>query len=210
MSWLGAPGWAGPAVIYLGLGLAVGALLLARGQAAGTAASALIAWPLLLGLLGERPTPPPAGGPKATAIARAFEALEELREQQRQQGQGTGWAGELSGLRAAMEVADARLAMVDRILVDLRDHGGEAPGVAADLEALAQARTRAAEELDAVLGGVQRLRIQVGLLALSEIRDEAAQAVQQRLRELHARARAIEEISRLGTRPPSTQAASPP
>ncbi len=209
MSGLELPSWAGAALIYLGLGLGVGSLLLRAGQPWGTAASALLAWPLLLGLLGERRVPTEPGGPKAQDIARGFEALELLLEQQRQQGVAVGWAGELGDLRCALEAVDARIAMVDFILEDLHDGGGQ-HGVSEDLEALAWARQRAAGELEAVLGGVQRLRIQVGLLALSEIRDEAAQAVQQRLRELHARARAIEEISSLGTSPPPSPAASLP
>jgi hypothetical protein len=209
LSWLGLPSWAGAALIYLGLGLAVGLLLRRAGQPWSTAASALLAWPLLLGLLGERQQQPEPGGPKAGDIARSFEALEELLEQQRQQGVVVGWAGELGDLRRSLEAVDARIAMVDRILDDLAD-GGEQHGVSEDLEALARARQRAAGELEAVLGGVQRLRIQVGLLALSEIRDEAAQAVQQRLRELHARARAIEELSSLGPEPTPLRAAASP
>ena len=206
MSWFGIPNWAGAALVYLVLGLTVGLVLLHNGHPRSTAASALVAWPLLIGLLGARPLAPSAGGPKAAAIARAFGALNDLLEQQRAQGVGVGWAGELGDLRAALEAADARIAMVDRILDDLRANGADATAVAEDLADLARARERATDELDAVLGGVHRLRIQVGLLALSEIRDEAAQAVQQRLRELHARARAIEEISSLGPEPPRTQA----
>ncbi len=210
VTWLGLPSWAGAAGVYLILGLAVGALLLRAGHPRGTAVSALAAWPLLLGLLGAREAPAPFGGPKAQAIGRAFGALDELLIQQKEQGVSVGWAGELGDLRRALEAADARIAMVDRILDDLRSTGEDAAAVATDLAALAAARERAASELDAVLGGVHRLRIQVGLLALSEIRDEAAQAVQQRLRELHARARAIEEISSLGAGPPHTQAAAQP
>jgi hypothetical protein len=206
MTWIGLPSWAGAALVYLLLGLGVGLVLLHNGHSRGTAASALAAWPLLLGLLSTKPQPAPEGGPKADDIARAFGALEDLLARQRLQGQSIAWAGELGDLRVALEVADARIAMVDAILEDLRS--GDARHVAADLAQLGQARERAAVELDAVLGGVQRLRIQVGLLALSEIRDEAAQAVQQRLRELHARARAIEEISRLGAEPPQPQAAA--
>jgi hypothetical protein len=200
------PSWAGAAAVYLLLGVGVGLVLLRRGQAPGTALAALPAWPLLLGLLGARPGASPLGGPRSTAIARAFAALDDLLAQQRQQGASAPWAGELGDLRRAMEAADARIAMVDAILADLR---GSDDAVAADLAALAQARERAAGELDAVLGGVHRLRIQLGLLALSEIHDEAAQAVQQRLRELRAQARAIEEISSLGAGSPPAQARDP-
>ena len=204
MSWIGLPSWAGAALVYLLLGLGVGLVLLHNGHSRGTAASALAAWPLLLGLLNAKPRPTPEGGPKAADISRAFGALEDLLAEQRQQGLSIAWAGELGDLRRALEAADARIAMVDRILDDLRT--GDARHVEADLADLGRARERAAGELDAVLGGVQRLRIQVGLLALSEIRDEAAQAVQQRLRELHARARAIEEISSLTAEPPPPEA----
>jgi len=211
LSFIGLPSWAGAALIYLALGLAVGALLLRAGHPHSTAASALAAWPLLLGLLGSSTQKPPLqGGPKAEAIDRAFGAVDDLLEQQRAQGANVSWGGELGDLRRALEAADARIAMVDHILDDLRAASPDAASVAADLDDLAAARERAAAELDAVLGGVHRLRIQVGLLALSEIRDEAAQAVQQRLRELHARARAIEEISSLGADPPRAQAAASP
>ncbi len=211
MSWIGLPSWAGAAIVYGGLGLSVGVALLRAGHPRSMALAAVAAWPLLLGLLGgKKPPRAPTGGPKAAAIARAFEALDELREQQRDQGASVRWGDELGGLRRALDAADARIAMVDRILDDLRSAGSDAAVVASDLDALDAARQRAAEELDEVLGGVHRLRIQVGLLALSEIRDEAAQAVQQRLRELHARARAIEEISTLGADPPRAQAAATP
>jgi hypothetical protein len=206
LSWIGLPSWAGAALVYLVLGLGVGLALLHHGHSRGTAASALAAWPLLLGLLSAKPAPTPEGGPKAADIDRAFCALEDLLAQQRQQGVSIAWAGELGDLRQALEAADARIAMVDRILEDLR--AGDVRHVATDLAALGRARERAATELDAVLGGVQRLRIQVGLLALSEIQDEAAQAVQQRLRELHARARAIEEISSLAAEPPPPEVAA--
>jgi len=209
VSWIGLPSWAGAAIVYGSLGLTVGMLLVRAGHPVSTAAASLVAWPLLLGLLQKRErAPAPSGGPKASAITRAFEALDELLMQQRDQGVSVAWAGELSELRRALEAADARIAMVDRILDDLRSSGPDAAAVASDLDALAAARERAAGELDAVLGGVHRLRIQVGLLALSEIRDEASQAVEQRLRELHARARAIDEISSLSAAPPPAQAAS--
>ena len=210
MSGMGAPSWAGAALVYLVVGLAVGALLLHAGHPRSTAVSALAAWPLLLGLLGSKGTPHPPGGPKAAAIAKAFAALEELLAQQREHGGQVVWAGELGDLRQALETADARLALADRILADLRPTGHEDTPVAEDLDALERARGRAASELDAVLGGVHRLRIQVGLLALSEIQDEAAVAVHQRLRELRARARAIDEISHLGAPPPHAKAPSPP
>ena len=47
------------------------------------------------------------------------------------------------------------------------------------------------------LGSAPQGRIQVGLLALSEIHGGPAQAVQRRLGELRARVKAIEELSQL-------------
>ncbi len=208
VSLAGAPAWAGAAGIYLAIGGVVGLLLARAGQPSSTAIGALAAWPLLLGMLSSE-REELGEGPMSTAIARAFAALDALIEQQRQQGFPVAWSGELGALRRAVEQADARLAVADGILADLR-HGSDATGVAEDLAALARARDRAAAELRAVLGGVQRLRIQVGLLALSEIRDEAAVAVRQHLEELHARARAIEEISSLGPGLPRTPEPPPP
>ncbi len=198
MSWAQAPSWAGAAGVYLGLGLAVALWLHRSGHPRGTCVSALAAWPLLLGLLGATPEPAPVGGPRAGAIRRAFEALEDLLAQQKEQGVALSWSGELGNLRRALDSADTRLALADRILADLRPTSAEGATVAEDLATLKRARDRAAGELDEVLGGVHRLRIQVGLLALSEISDEAAVAVQERLVQLHARARAIEELSTLG------------
>jgi hypothetical protein len=157
---------------------------------------ACVAWPLLLGLIGAHHRAP-AGGPLARSIAEAFQALEEVLGEHGE----APLTGELGALRGALDAADRRLAVADRILMDPRLAGG-AGAVAADLSRLQDARARAAAELQDVLGGLMRLRIQVGLLALTEIGGEGARTVEQHLRQLHARVRAIEELASLGP-PPS-------
>ncbi|MFH1469970.1 MAG: hypothetical protein ABIO70_36635 [Pseudomonadota bacterium] len=196
LPWIQGPPWLAAAVLYLLAGLGVALLLARQGQSLGTVLGACIAWPLLLGLFGTQPRPTAGGGPLARSIAEAFSALEEVL----QEHGDAPLPGELGALRAALVAADQRLAVADRILHDPRLAAGGG-AVAADLSTLQAARGRAAAELQDVLGGLHRLRIQVGLLALTEIGDEGARAVEQHLRQLHARVRAIEELSSLGPSP---------
>jgi hypothetical protein len=193
--WLGLPPWGTAAGLYLLAGLVVALLLARQGQPVGTVAAACLAWPLLLGLFQARPVPASAG-PLAGRIAQAFQALEEILPDPAPDAPAC--VGELSALRRALLAADQRLAVADRILADPRLAAGDDGAVHADLATLRAARDRAAAELSEVLGGVHRLRIQVGMLALTEIRGESAGVVEHHLRQLHARVRAIEELSSLG------------
>jgi hypothetical protein len=196
LPWIEGPPWLAAAALYLLAGLAVAMLLARQGQPLGTVLGACLAWPLLLGLLGARACPAPGGGPLTARIAEAFRALEEVLGEHAEAPP----PGELGALKAALLAADQRLAVADRILDDPRLAAG-AGAVAADLATLRAARGRAAAELEDVLGGVMRLRIQVGLLALTEIGGEGARTVEQHLRQLHARVRAIEELSSLAPLP---------
>jgi len=193
-AWLGLPPWGTAAGLYLLAGLCLALLLTRQGHPTGTALSACVAWPLLLGLLQARPAQ--TGGPLAVRIAAAFQALEETLPAQAPEA--AACVGELTALRASLSAADQRLRVADRILADPCLQAGESGAVRADLDTLRAARDRAAAEIAEVLGGVHRLRIQVGMLALTEIRGEAAGVVEHHLRQLHARVRAIEELSSLG------------
>lgn len=140
---------------------------------------AFAAWPVFLPLLAapvERP------GPHSARIRDVFAALEgALRDP------AVGdvpWSADLGGLRRALDRADARIALVDRLLGDA-DPDASLP--------LREAREAAADELRAVLDGVVQLRLQIGLAAL---RGNAA-SVRDRLSELLARAQAIDEVSGL-------------
>lgn len=173
--------------LYGAIGVAVAALLLVRGEPRSTAMCALGAWPALVGLLGRRPPPP--GGPFGEAIRRAFEPLQAA-------GPGGGgapfpWTDELAVLRAAVERTDQRLAHVDALLAELEALSPDDR----DVRSLRAARERVAAELEGVLAGLRQLRIQVGLLALSEARGALAVQVRDRLRDLGARVAALDEVA---------------
>jgi hypothetical protein len=166
--------------VWLVLGGATAVALARNGQPAGTAVAALAAWPVLLPLLGAAP---PAAGPFSGRIHAAFSALRAALAD-------PGAAGvigpdELTTLEAALHRADARIGMVDRLLAE---EALRADPLSAQLD---RARGHAVDEVEAVLRGVVQLRVQVGLLALAG--DTAP--VRERLQELGARVRAIEEIS---------------
>ncbi len=202
------PSWLGAAAIYLAIGVAVGLLLSQAGRSRATALSALACWPLMLSLLGA-PVRPAVKGPLARNIAHSFDALAELLRDEAAGDPATAadWSAPLQALRRDLERADRRLAVADRILAEQPRYGTATLGQ--DLRSLQHARDRAATELEAVLAGVHQLRIQVGLLALSEIRGGPALAVQRRLGELRARVKAIEELSQLEapSAPPAQEAA---
>jgi hypothetical protein len=165
---------------WLVLGGATAVALARNGQPAGTAVAALAAWPVLLPLLG---TAPPTAGPFSARIHGAFSALRAALAD-------PGAAGvigpdELTTLEASLHRADARIGMVDRLLAE---EALRADPLSAQLD---RARGHAVDEVEAVLRGVVQLRVQVGLLALAG--DTAP--VRERLQELGARVRAIEEIS---------------
>ncbi|MDP2310122.1 MAG: hypothetical protein Q8P18_29160 [Pseudomonadota bacterium] len=177
-------------LLLLGAWLLLGggtALVLARrGQPAATALSALIAWPVLLPLLGE-PAGQQAGtrnvGPFATRIDTCFAALRSALTDPSISGIVT--VEELVSLEQSMRRADGRIGMVDRLLSE--------DALRADPLAiqLARARELAADEIESVLRGVVQLRVQVGLVALAG----DTLPVREGLRELGARVRAIEETS---------------
>ncbi len=185
-----AAGWLGVLGAYVALGGVVGVLLQRTGQPATMGLSALVVWPLLLPTLQKPTEPPPQAilrdGPRAEQITLTFAAAT------RALADGPEVAGgqrELDALQRALERTDARLAWVDALLET--DAG---PGAEEDLARLQAARNHAVGEADAVLAGVSQLRLQIGLAALSELRGEGTPAVQDRLRELHARVQVIEEL----------------
>jgi len=126
-------------------------------------------------------------GPLADAIASAFDSLKLAREEASFPGD---LVGDLADLRAALERADQRLALVDRIL-------GSSPA-GEPSRPLRAARDRVATEVEAVIADLHALRIQVGLLALSEVRGTAATALQGRLEDLRGRVASLDEIAGVG------------
>lgn len=169
-------------VVYVVVGAVTAMALQGRGQPPGTVAAAVVAWPLLLGLF-EGAQALPAGGPFQARIQAAFADLgRALREPA---AEALISPEELTRLRASLGSIDARIGMVDRLLDDegLR---GDPLG-----DRLREARAHAAAEVEAVLRGLVQLKLQVGLLAL--VGDTLP--VRERMRELGARVRALEEIS---------------
>jgi hypothetical protein len=172
-------------LLLLGAWLLLGggtALVLAhRGQPASTALSALLAWPVLLPLLGD--TAPRYTGPFATRIDTCFTALRGALSDPSVNGIVT--PEELVSLEQALRRADGRIGMVDRLLAE---EALRADPLATQLD---RARGLAADEIESVLRGVVQLRVQVGLVALAG----DTLPVRERMKELGARVRAIEEIS---------------
>jgi len=169
-------------LLYLLCGAAIGVALVHRGQAAATALTAVVLWPVCLPLLTDA-SPPLPRGPFADRIAVALAALENaLTDPAAAQVASTA---DVAALRTALARADARLAMVDRLLAE---SGLEDDALSMRL---ASARAHAAGEVESVLRGAIQLRVQVGLVALAgdtlPIRDRLAQ--------LAARARALEEVA---------------
>ena len=168
--------------LWLAIGACTGLAIARRGLPLTTAATAVAAWPVLLPLLAD-PVATVLPGPHTTRIVTTFGALDAaLREPAARDVVGRE---AIDRLRLALHRADARIAMVDRMLQD--------DVVAADPASapLVEARARAAAEVDAVLRGVVQLRVQVGLLALA---GDTAPARDQ-VGELLARVRALEEIT---------------
>jgi len=93
-----------------------------------------------------------------------------------------GAVADLSGLREALHAADARLALVDRVLADAPE--GPATGE------VRAARARGEQAIRDVLDEVQQLRLQVGMAAV----DGGAEALAERLADLSARARTLAEV----------------
>ena len=166
--------------LYGLVGLGCGIALRGRGHPLPTAVSALVAWPLLVGLMEATPA---GAGPFQARIDAVFEALgRALREAP---SASLTSPEELIGLRAALVAADARIGMVDRLLDD--------PALQGDPlgQRLSLARGHAAAEIEGVLRGLVQLKLQVGLVAL--LGDTLP--VREQMRDLSARARALQEIA---------------
>lgn len=169
---------------WLLIGVGTALVLARRGQPAATALSALVAWPVLLPLLGDAGD---AGGrnagPFATRIDTCFAALRSALADPSASDIVT--SEELVSLERALRRADGRIGMVDRLL---SEEALRADPLATQLD---RARGLAADEIESVLRGVVQLRVQVGLVALAG----DTLPVRERMRELGARVRALEEIS---------------
>jgi hypothetical protein len=165
---------------WLLLGVGTAAMLARRGEHFATSLSALIAWPVLLPMLTDTPR---HIGPFASRIDTCFTALRGALADPSTAGIVT--PEELVALEHALRRADGRIAMVDRLLAE---EALRADPLATQLD---RARGHAADEVESVLRGVVQLRVQVGLVALAG--DTVP--VRDRMRELAARVRAIEEIS---------------
>ena len=179
---------------YVGIGAGVGARLASDGHPSATSVSALAAWPLLLSLVGRSPASRPRVAGDGPFAPRIHDALFRLQEALGDPAAAElPWDAEVEALREVLLSADTRLALVDRLLEDETTDAE----VARSHQALAEARSHAAAEIEAVLSGLAQLRLQVGLLAL----QGEVLPVTERLRELAARAGALDEVTRLS---PST------
>jgi hypothetical protein len=161
--------------VYALAGVGVALVLIRGGTAPWTAAAAIFAWPLLLP--GARQAPEPAQGPLRQAIEEAFSRLpSECR-------------ASLAPLRASLLRADERLALADRILAEPVGEGLQ------DSAARLRSRRQAtASQIEAVLDEIARLRLQLGLAAL----DGEALPLREALQQLLLRARALDEVERVG------------
>jgi hypothetical protein len=170
---------------WVGVGVGVGVVLVRQGQPVATGVAALLVWPALLPLLapaGEAAAPE-VGGPFRQRIGAAFEALRAALVDPALSGVAD--AATLDPIESSLRRADARIAAVDRLLED--------SAVAADPAAvrLHQARTHAADEVEAVLRQLVTVRVQLGLVALAG----DTEPVRSHLGALAARARALEELA---------------
>ncbi|MCB9684643.1 MAG: hypothetical protein H6735_06385 [Alphaproteobacteria bacterium] len=169
---------------YVGVGLGVAVVLRRRGAEAATASSAVVVWPLLLPMLSDA-TPP--RGPLADRIDSTFAALATALAHPA--AAEVDWKADAEGLRTSLHTADARLALVDRLLGD----AGDDPGLREEAERLRSARDHAAAEIAAVLAGVGQLRLRLGLLALS---GETA-SIGEQLRRWRDQVAALDEVARI-------------
>lgn len=178
---------------YVAVGGAVAVGLRRQGAGLDTCGAAVVAWPFLVHLLGgETAVPDDPSGPLGGAIARAFAKVEEVLD--RSDADGLHWTGELGALRRSLEEADRRLTVVDRILADAAEEPSAGGALAESLGALRATRGRAAAEIEAVLDELARLRVQIGIVALSG----DSMPVREGLRGLTARVRALDELAAIG------------
>lgn len=166
---------------WLLIGAGTGVALQRRGHPTGTAISALMAWPALIPLFdGVSPT---GTGPHHAQIVAAFQALTTALNDPA--ASAVVDPASILHLRDALMRADARIAIVERLLGD--------PTLAADESTmrLRAAHVHAVQEIQDALRGVIQLRVQLGLLAL--LGDTGPARAQ--LDALAARVRALEEVS---------------
>jgi len=169
-------------ITYVSLGLGFAAMLARRGERGGILASALIVWPALLPMVfGTVRAAPTAGGPYADRIDDAFVALKAVCSDPA--ADAIDWEEDLTALRATLHRADARIALVDRLL----DGSGGSPAAGR----LSAARDAAADQIESVVQDVVQLRLQIGLVALAG----EVEPVRELLSQLVARATALEEVS---------------
>lgn len=175
---------------YAALGLLAAGLLAHRGVAPGTAAAAVVGWPFFVHTLvpteaPPRPAPSACAGPLHADIDLTFDRLEDAARRVEVNVQGLV---ELTALRRALHVADTRVAVVDRILAE-----DDAPGsgqLAESLVRLRARRDRSVREIRDVLDEIARLRVQLGMLALSG----DTMSLQDGIRALVARVKALDEV----------------
>ncbi|MCB9745539.1 MAG: hypothetical protein H6740_23370 [Alphaproteobacteria bacterium] len=180
---------------YAAAGLGVARSLRRRGEPLAASLSALVAWPLLIeGLRAPAPRPP-ARGPLGARIEQAFAALSRALAEDG--GVDEAVLADLTALRSAVDAADRRLLRVDRLLSE--EDALESEALAETRAQLTQARGHAQREIEAVLTEVLQLRIQVGLLALAG----EGRPARERLQQLRARVRALDEVHGLGGEPPA-------
>jgi hypothetical protein len=202
--------WTSLTLGYFGVGAAMAWHLGHRGHGLGTATTAVVCWPLLLGLIGRPPPrgeldlgaePPGVGehGPKHARIEACVANLrrglgEDLREL-KESGGGAPLvdAAQLAKLTRSLHRADQRIARVDRLLHESEAQRQLVADAALDaaIASLRRARDHAEAELEAVLAGLVSLRVQLGLFALAG----EGEPVRERLAELEARVAALAELS---------------
>jgi hypothetical protein len=179
-------------VVYALVGVGMAWLLSRRTVDRSTSLGAIVCWPLLLPLLST--TSPGGAGPLAARIDDCIEALHDtLGDPAAAPMDGPE---DLEGLTAALYRADERLALVDRLLGSLGQSGGGRAGLAQSLAQLQQARAAAVAEVEAVLEGLDQLRVQIALRSLAG----NSVPVRERLRDLRARLVAADELAALELR----------
>lgn len=161
---------------WLILGTVIALVLRRMGEPAGTSLAAVPAWPLFLPLLSQTRLPTTAYRQR---IERAFVTLEQaFRDAQESPPL------DLGSLKSILLHADQRLLRVEAMIEEERD-GGESL-----IAPLLQARSHARGEIEAVLAELGRIRIQIGLVSLSN----NAAPIREALQELAARVRTLEEL----------------
>ncbi|GEM_PF-916284 len=126
--------WVTLSLGYVGVGAGVALHLARRGHSLGTVGSALVCWPLLVGLLGQRPSqsaraqierelrtrrPPSRPGSHAARIDETLDALREaLRDDALRKGTMLLEPRQLERLSDTLHQADRRLARINHLLTE--------------------------------------------------------------------------------------------